>query len=258
MNLCALITGTNYEGSANRLRGCLNDVKNLSETLAKLPGTCQQALLAGEHFTKPLFLGLLKELYLGLPPGGMLFVSNSSHGTRIPVTSADRPEPDGYVEAIVMDDYDGTRDTLIIDDELYDIFALRSDVTAVCWSDSCFSGDLTRDAAAYNSRFVPYTGEPLCRGELKEQPQLPNVIGLSGCRSDQTSADAYIDGKYQGAFTYAGCKVLRESFRDGKFELSYLEFNERTVAWLKQHGYSQRPQLDCVPAMMKTPFLGGI
>jgi hypothetical protein len=38
-----------------------------------------------------------------------------------------------------------------------------------------------------------------------------NIIALSGCRDNQTSADAYIDNKAQGAMTWAFLKALNNN-----------------------------------------------
>ena len=38
-----------------------------------------------------------------------------------------------------------------------------------------------------------------------------NIILWTGCRSNQTSADAYFSGRYNGAFTYNYVKVMRNS-----------------------------------------------
>ena len=37
-----------------------------------------------------------------------------------------------------------------------------------------------------------------------------DVIKISGCRDNQTSADAYINGKFQGALTFGFIKTMED------------------------------------------------
>lgn len=67
-----------------------------------------------------------------------------------------------------------------------------------------------------------------------------NHILLSGCRSDQTSADATIGGSPNGAFTYYLCKTIRE----GGAGLERKALIERVVLALRQGQFSQVPQLE--------------
>ncbi|CAG8694516.1 16767_t:CDS:2 [Dentiscutata erythropus] len=64
-----------------------------------------------------------------------------------------------------------------------------------------------------------------------------DVISLSGCKDDQTSADAFEDGRNTGAMSYAFIKTMRES-RD----LTYQQLlnNIRDILASK---YTQKPQL---------------
>ena len=59
---------------------------------------------------------------------------------------------------------------------------------------------------------------------------------MSGCKDNQSSTDAYIDGRYQGAFTWALTKVIRENL-----DTEWQKAHEKTVELLS--GYSQEPQL---------------
>jgi hypothetical protein len=78
-----------------------------------------------------------------------------------------------------------------------------------------------------------------------------NHVLFSGCRNNQTSADAYIGSTYNGAFTYYFCKHLR----DAQGGLSRSELLKRLRASLKYEGYDQVPQLECPGAAKKKRFL---
>ncbi len=90
-----------------------------------------------------------------------------------------------------------------------------------------------------------------CRleGELDEiqgvhrlrNQDLPNRVLWAGCQDDQTSADAYIGGSYNGAFTYYLCKHLR----DTQAKISRNDLLKRVRASLRHDKYDQIPQLEC-------------
>ena len=60
---------------------------------------------------------------------------------------------------------------------------------------------------------------------------------LAGARDDQTAADAYIEGQYNGAFTFYLCNTAREH---GK--MSYEEIMKMTLNAIRDKGYKQIPQ----------------
>jgi len=73
-----------------------------------------------------------------------------------------------------------------------------------------------------------------------------NDIVLSGCRLDQTSADAYISGNYCGAFSYYLMQAIRGvvSAQDGDdqyFRISYRELVDKVGSLLRKNGYDQVP-----------------
>lgn len=60
---------------------------------------------------------------------------------------------------------------------------------------------------------------------------------LTGCRDDQTAADAYIDGDFHGAFSYYLCQTLRQSPNLGSREAI-----ERVAKLLEKNRFLQIPQ----------------
>ena len=63
-------------------------------------------------------------------------------------------------------------------------------------------------------------------------------------KDTQTSADAYISGAYNGAFTYYFCKTIR----DVQGAITRAELLKCLRASLKHEGYDQIPQLECPAA----------
>jgi hypothetical protein len=74
---------------------------------------------------------------------------------------------------------------------------------------------------------------------------------FSGCRDNQTSADAYIGGTYNGAFTYYLCKHLRNV----RGIISRADLLKLVRASLRHEGYSQVPQLECPASFRKKNLL---
>ena len=74
---------------------------------------------------------------------------------------------------------------------------------------------------------------------------------FAGCKDTQTSADAYISGAYNGAFTYYFCKTLR----DAQGVITRAELLKRMRASLKHEGYEQIPQLECPAAAKKKKLM---
>ena len=69
--------------------------------------------------------------------------------------------------------------------------------------------------------------------------ELPEVL-ITGCRDTQTSADAFINGRYNGALTFA----LVEAMRKSQGRLTYRQLHDRAAAVLKTRKFEQVPQLE--------------
>jgi hypothetical protein len=81
---------------------------------------------------------------------------------------------------------------------------------------------------------------------------LADVVQFSGCRNDQTSADAFIDGQPSGALSYALVKCMNEQGT----EQTYSELLVNIRAVMEQGKYSQVPQLStgAITENLDTPF----
>jgi len=87
-------------------------------------------------------------------------------------------------------------------------------------------------------------------GKLPYPDSKADIILFSGCRDDQTSADASIEGKYSGAMTYSFNKALLESSK-----LSYDGLLERMRTLIIEGRYTQVPQLSTGrPFDLNLPF----
>ena len=74
---------------------------------------------------------------------------------------------------------------------------------------------------------------------------------ISGCQSHQTSADAWIHNKYQGAATF----FLNHELQKARYKLDYETLVERMNQKLEQYGYTQRPELNGASDLFSKKFL---
>ena len=138
--------------------------------------------------------------------------------------------------------------------------------------DCCHSGSNTREPVRIGgpepeiiSRFLPnpddeaagggFTGTP-SRVRRRRRDADVHVVDIaetlvSGCRDDQTSADADIDGVYNGALTYYLVRAMREDP-----QVTYRALHARTLAGLRGN-YDQVPQLEGRDARLDQIFLSG-
>ena len=79
---------------------------------------------------------------------------------------------------------------------------------------------------------------------------IQNHILLSGCKDEQTSADAYIGGKYQGALTWALTSAVKENP-----DINWYDIHGKIVEKLKV--YTQDPQLSGNTKLLNRKLFGG-
>ncbi len=270
----ALLVGVNkYRLPGADLQGCVNDVTNVRDVLLKYFGFAVKEIrvLVDTRATKKAILDRLNWLVKDAKPGDRLVFHFSGHGSQI--RDRDGDELKDHLDEIICPhdmDWDGT---FIVDDDLKSIFsALPDKVHLEVLLDCCHSGTATRQASAplcppssdaphpVRRRFLTPPMDILCR-QLDED-DLPvnrflkaanpaNHALFTGCRDNQTSADAYINGAYNGAFTYYICKHIR----DVQGVITRADLLKRIRASLRHEGFDQVPQLECPTAWKKKKLL---
>ncbi len=234
-------------GEANDLRGCVNDANDWASLLKDhFDFTDVKQLLNGEA-TSSNIIAQLKQLLGGAKAGDILVFTNASHGTYLADSNQDEPKFD---EAICPFDCDSN---LIIDDDLRLLFAdIPNGVRFTVISDSCHSGSVTRALPGEYRRARKLNPEVFgrealapeklrtARGKEKYPESGMKEILLSGCKSSQTSADAYIANDYHGAMSYYAI----EAIRNADYNLTYSDLHEHLVASLADENYDQIPQLE--------------
>jgi len=261
----AVQVGINNYKSIGDLNGCLNDVTNVRGILKGLLGFTNEEIrvLTDDRATKANILDRLNWLVKGAKSGDYLVFHYSGHGSQIRDRQGDELS-DSLDELICPWDMDWNAGTYITDDDLNKIFTtLPAGVLLEVYLDSCNSGtglrvlDLGRPSELGPphptlNRYIEPPVDLLARFEgeedqLKRKKLLAGAtrapvhhILWAGCMDNQTCADAFIDGSYNGAFSYYFCKVMRETGN----RLSRAEVLSRVRSALKKGNYTQTPQLE--------------
>lgn len=231
------------------LRGCVNDVTDMRRELeASYRGseTETRALLDGDATTSNMKDAL--RWLADTPEGARKFLHYSGHGAQV----ESRFEVDGYLEVVCPIDFDWSPERMVTDKDFVEIFYKAKRGSPFTWiSDSCHSGDLDRSMArlgaplqiarAYPS--LPYqllkVHKKMRRSLRREIEEMFDVAFISGCRSDQTSADTVVDGRPCGALTSYFLKTLKANRNASHEELGAL-----TRQALRMDEYDQEPQTD--------------
>ena len=227
----ALLVGCNYEGTQYQLNGCINDTVNMKSLLEEHKFTDIKILTENEPIVpnKENILKELKNLLINSSSGDLLCFLYSGHGSYMRDNNND--ELDKRDEVIIPLDLKPIKD-----DELRNVINLylKKDVTLFALFDSCYSGSVLDmkyqflDSLNYNTLTI----------NNKVGPTVGNVVMISGCTDNQTSADATFNDMWQGAMCYTFMETLKSNP-----EVSWrgLVTNMRKV--LKEKKYRQIPQL---------------
>ena len=250
----ALLVGINkYQLPGNNLQGCVNDINDVKAQMLNKEGfaAANTNPLLDSKATRAAILDGLKKLVADGKPGDFLYFHYSGHGAPIPDTNGD--EKDGQDEILCPTDLKVSNNTLsnaIVDDEIQTILgSLKPGVGFLMISDSCYSGTIDRGLNKFRNRTIN-----LPRNVVNATPMIYNAsrqasyqakaaagkyVVISGCQEDQTSADAYINNRYNGAATY----YFLDAYKTGAATQTWSQLHKTMVAGLTQNNYEQRPVL---------------
>lgn len=261
----ALLVGINNYQTINGLQGCINDVTNVRDVLKTFFGFTNSDIrvLTDERATKANILTRFEKLVSGGKPGDLLIFQFSGHGSQI--LDRNNDELKDHMDELICPYDMNWDDGFITDDMLGNILSgLKKGVRMEIILDSCHSGTGTRDIAISQSPVARQKGiirnrcvrppvdiESRYQGDedkLKpirafrtDQRIILNHILWAGCKDNQTSADAEIDGYFNGAFSYYFCKHVREN--KGNVARDHLCTMVKNS--LKFNKFDQVPQLEC-------------
>ena len=251
-NKCGLVIGINYTGlQGAELNGCINDTERICKFLKD---RCKYTdkdidILTDNTPLKPTKLNIInsiKKFVQKIKDNNVkeAWFSYSGHGSYLNNNSSG-DEVDNQDEALVPLDYSSSG--LIRDDQLYNLIVkqIPEDCNLFSIVDACHSG---------TSLDLPYVYR-IDTGIQKHRNEsiLGNILKISGCRDSQTSADAYINGKYQGALTFSFLKTMDE--------LDYCFTSKQLVSkvknYLNSNGYPQIPTLSLSNDLLLNELLMG-
>ncbi|ORX46390.1 hypothetical protein BCR36DRAFT_102920 [Piromyces finnis] len=301
-NKKALFIGINYTGTSAELKGCINDVRNISELMCRRYGFQNCLYLTDEQddpIMKPTYHNIIeamKWLVEGAQPGDSLFFHYSGHGGT--ATDKEGDETDGFDETIIPLDFQSKGQ--ILDDEIYEnlVTPLPKGCRLTAIFDSCHSGTVMDLPYTYQcdgsieviendvrkeifKKAVNIVGS-FIQGDqamitssllglfdgsidfsnlsgnktnnqaiIEKRKHDADVIQFSGCRDNQTSADAKINNQATGAMSYAFITVLNENPN-----LTYSQLLTQIRQVMREKNFKQIPQLSTShPMNMNEEFI---
>jgi hypothetical protein len=233
----ALLIGINYSSlSSGQLNGCINDVTNMRQILIRNYGYRSRniKMLTDDTYQKPTYQNIIQELSVLLQKAKQcteIFLHYSGHGSYIPDENGD--ETDRKDECLIPLDYQ--QKGFLTDDMIYNMFLskLSPYCKATIVIDACHS------ATSFDLPFKYNKDTNVWENMNQHNIQNKNIVMISGCRDDQTSSDAYLNGSYNGAMTFALASVLDKN----SYKLSWKQLMEQMCIFLETNNFEQKPQL---------------
>ena len=257
----ALLIGINYKDTSSALSGCVNDVIDMYNVL-KTKGFTEFMILSEKDciFKKEhaFFIPLINNLptknnilngFSWLTKNSQdyeqIFVHYSGHGSFTYSNSED--EVDHREETLVPLDYN--KNGMINDDTINNKLVKDAKCKLFCVIDACHSGSSLDLKYSFGSKM--YMNRGLLKSnknnwnedyytivEPKQSELDKEVYMISGCKDNQTSADAMFD-KANGALTFCLLKVLKEN----NYEITYKKMLKEVNFYIKKYKFSQNPMV---------------
>ena len=235
----ALLIGVNYvRNEQNRLYGCVGDVRNMQQTLARIrPGVEFRVLHDEGDATWPSRANVLEGfqwLLAGLAPGDSVLVHYSGHGGLTIDRSGD--ESSGYDSCIFPVAESGAIEC-VTDDEIRALLAER--VPAQCKLTAIF--DCCHSGTCLDLRYTLGGKEAviILTENRRYRKTAAQVLFLGACTDEQVAEESVApSGAPVGALTTALVSALEGSTKLNRVLLAIR-------AGLKGAGYQQTPQVSC-------------
>lgn len=257
MTRALLIGVNNYKNpEVPDLNGCVNDVTNLRHVL--ITGGVPQGNISVITNSRAKY-ALIEKRFQWLAkvskPDNTVIIQFSGHGSYTVDLDGDELErnpSDHYDEISCLYDMDWENNkSYITDDDWWRLLGMIDPaVNKIVILDTCHSGTgirsipRGRDHTELRPRFAPPPVDFECRRLFDSVHKsaghnLDNTVLLAACRDDQTSADAFLNGSWNGAFTYYLCKALRD-----ENHTTYSRLIESVAQKLHFNRFEQVPQAE--------------
>ena len=245
MHKFALLIGiANYEDPQYRLQGPLNDIKNFHDVLANIYEFDERGIveITDEDASKQKILQYLEAtLSVAASAQGKthVVIFYSGHGTQVP--DADGDEADHLDEAIVPWDFDGSANSVITDDMIYErcekYYQKRMTIDLIY--DSCFSGGMNR--TIYH-KYIPVDSRYSHLPKATKRIRIPSMAVWTASKENQVSEErefSYASAfQVEGVFTHYLVKTIK-NYRDA----TRSAIVKLVIQKLKNGGFGQRPRL---------------
>lgn len=272
--------------SRSPLNGCINDTILLTKVFTEKYGFEHNnvKVLADEEATTHNVLNGLSWLVKNACAGDTLVFHYSGHGSQVPVEDiSNTDEDDGLDEILCPVDIDFYNSLFIRDHETGVYFkSLPEGVKSLVILDCCHSGTGLRNGnckplpEGVKNRFMapPISSLLSCPSisidddlsfitPIKKSKSLfssscvainntqGSTVLISGCKDNQTSADAFINGRYHGALTY----YLVETLKEYDWTISYSKLIKIINKKMDKYSYEQNPMLEGRKNLLSLNFL---
>lgn len=257
------------------LKGCINDTLLMYKVLSeKFPFPAQNINYWSDlDVTRKMMIDGVNEAKKGLQPNDIFLVHYAGHGSQVVVNDmTETDEADGLDEILCPIDMDWQNP--LRDKEFGSMLKdVPNGVKVVVILDCCHSGTGLRGNTTTNRYIAPPPSNLLQNPLISLDDDLnfllptptkddvrttqhrflvntqDNLILLAACQDNQTAADAMINGRYHGAFTFNLVKTLAES----DYKITYRKLMEGIHTNIAS--FQQKPQLECDERFLDTFFL---
>ena len=240
-----LLIGINYNNTELQLSGCINDTLNLKEFLINNKYfKSDEFIMMNDNLTGDFYptkeniekqlISILEFTQINKNKFVELFISYSGHGYYIQDTNKD--EKEGKDEVICP--VDCMTNGFITDDYLKSIInQFHTKVHVVYLIDACHSATMLD--LKYNYLI---DAKNSCVIDKLQKATSCNCVMISGCRDDQTSADAYLSDQTTKKYEAQGA-MTAGFIANHTDKTNYITLINNMRNWLKTNGFSQIPQL---------------
>jgi hypothetical protein len=241
MSKIALLIGINYHGTSAELSGCINDINNVKKVLMKVYNYKEENIdcLTDDTTTKPTkgnIIAKFNELIYRSNNENVseIWIHYSGHGSYMKDNNGD--EKDQQDECLVPLDYN--KSGLIRDDVVNKTLdGISKDVHVIAVVDACHSE--TMFDLPY--KYISGTKHVI---ENTDNKIISNCIMISGCKDNQTSADAYNinnSREFSGAMTTALLATLKKY----RYTVPCWVLLRDMRKFLSLRKFTQIPQITC-------------
>jgi hypothetical protein len=258
----AVLIGINdYPAGISKLRGCVNDAKNIHNALTTNFGfkTSNVSTLFDSAATRDGIINEIRKYQQKAGPGDLFVLAFSGHGTIFPDSKSEEQDETTAFEVIYYGQVAYAKDrydvsivpydarsassgkpwrNLILDDELFNLFSgfTNKGAGVILISDSCHSGSIARgfDDPDNAVRFAPLEEaigvtlddieEPADTRSIGTRDMKGLYLSIGASRDEQTSLDfRNEEGSMAGLFTDVFIKTLKRLQNAGKRQPTYQE-----------------------------------